>query len=203
MYIRNLFTTLFASLALLQTSQAQTTIGELFFDEKPTTTTTTNPTSTTTSSNQKQTNGQVIAYLDAEAVIQAMPDYKRVQSELESYAKVLENQLKADEKKMEDYYASIMKQAQEGGLSPAQQKDAEAKLQKMQEDLQKKALDADKQLVKKETDLTKPLYDKFNAGLKAVAQANGYTYIFDKKMMLYSEGGVDATNKLKAQLGIP
>jgi outer membrane protein len=146
---------------------------------------------------------QVIAYVDAEIIVQAMPDFKRVESELSSYQKVLKKQLEAEEKKMQDYYTSVAQQAQAGTLSPAQEKEAQTKLQKMQEDLQKKALDADKQIVQKEAALTKPLYDKFNAALKAVAVANGYNYIFDKKMMLYSDGGVDATAKLKAQLGIP
>jgi outer membrane protein len=54
----------------------------------------------------------------------------------------------------------------------------------------------------KELDLTKPMYEKFNEAMKTVAKANGVAYIFDKKMMLYSEGGEDLTTKLKAQLGI-
>ncbi len=156
-----------------------------------------------TSAAATQAQNQVLAYVDIEAVLPNMPEYKRVESELTSYKKVLEKQLEAEEKKMQDYYTSVMKQAQEGILSPQQQKDAETKLQKMQEDLQKKALDAEKQLVQKEAALSKPLYDKFNAAIKSVAQANGYTYIFDKKFMLYSDGGIDATAKLKSQLGIP
>jgi outer membrane protein len=145
---------------------------------------------------------QVIAYVDAEAIVAAMPEFKRVESELESFQKVLQKQLELEEAKMEEYYKSVMTQVQAGTMAPAQQKEAEGKLTKMQEEMQKKAADADKQLIKKEADLTKPLYDKFNNGLKAVAVANGYNYIFDKKMMLYSEGGVDATDKLKSQLGI-
>ena len=46
------------------------------------------------------------------------------------------------------------------------------------------------------------MYEKFNEAMKTVAKANGVAYIFDKKMMLYSEGGEDLTTKLKAQLGI-
>jgi outer membrane protein len=96
-----------------------------------------------------------------------------------------------------------MQQAQAGTMSPAQQKEAEGKLQKMQEDLQKKAADAEKQLVDKEAALSKPLYDKLNGAIKSVAAANKYSYIVDKKLLLYSDGGIDATPKLKSQLGIP
>ena len=166
--------TLFAALLLLATSLSQTISAQ----------------------------NQVIAFVDAEVIVASMPEFKRVESELESFQKVLQKQLELEEAKMEEYYKSVMQQVQAGTMAPAQQKEAEAKLTKMQEEMQKKAADADKQLIKKEADLTKPLYDKFNNALKAVAIANGYTYIFDKKMMLYSEGGVDATDKLKKQLGI-
>lgn len=144
-----------------------------------------------------------IAYVDMEQIIENMPDYKRVKSELESYQKVLQKQLQAEEKKMQDYYTSIMQQAQAGTLSPAQEKEAQAKLEKMQQDLQKKAGDAEKQIFDKEAALSKPLYDKLNTAIKAVATANKYSYIVDKKLLLYSDGGIDATAKLKGQLGIP
>ena len=145
---------------------------------------------------------QKVAYIDAEAIIKVMPDYKRIESDLTSYKKVLEKQLQAEEKKVQDYYTSVMQQAQAGTMSPKQQQEAEAKLMEMQQTLQQKALDADEQLVKKEQSLTKPLYDKFNAAVKTVAESNGYNYIFDKKMMLTTDGGIDATAKLKTQLGI-
>ena len=87
----------------------------------------------------------------------------------------------------------LMKQAQE----------MQANMQKMQEDLQKKAADAEKQLIDKEAALSKPLYDKLNGAIKSVATANKYAYIVDKKLLLYSDGGIDATGKLKSQLGIP
>lgn len=143
-----------------------------------------------------------IAYVDAESVIAAMPDFKQVESELASYKKILEKQLQTEEKKLQDYYQDVMQKVQAGVLSPQQQKEAEGKLQKMQEDLQKKAGDADKQLSDKEAELTKPLYDKFNDALKTVAKTNNFAYILDKKLLLYSEGGIDATTKLKTQLGI-
>jgi outer membrane protein len=46
------------------------------------------------------------------------------------------------------------------------------------------------------------MYDKFNEALKEIAKKEGYSYVFDKKMMLYSDGGIDATDKLKEKLGV-
>lgn len=145
---------------------------------------------------------QKIAYIDAEAVVQAMPEYARAKSEVEAYGKQLQKQLESKQLKMQQYYQEVMEQAQQGVLTPKQQQEAEAKLMQMQEDLQKSAAQADESLIAKEAELTKPMYEKFDAGIKAMAKANGFNYVLDKKLMLYSEGGIDATAKLKTQLGI-
>lgn len=147
-------------------------------------------------------NAQKVAYIDAETIIQDMPDYKKAKSEVEAYGKQLQNQLKSEEEKVMKYYQDVMAKAQQGLLSPAQQKQEEEKLQGMQADLQKKAMDADQNLANKEGELTKPLYEKFNQALKDVAKEKGYGYIVDKKLLLYSGGGVDATSSVKAKLGL-
>ena len=79
---------------------------------------------------------------------------------------------------------------------------AQVKLQEMQASLQKEATEADQKLAKKEGELTKPLYEELDAAIKKVAKENKYTYIFDKKFLLYSESGIDATAKVKTALGI-
>lgn len=144
---------------------------------------------------------QKIAYVDAEAIIQAMPEYKSAQSELEQYGRQLQRRLEDQQKEMEAYYTDIMTKAQQGLLTPVQEQEAQAKLAEMQQSLQEEALKADQQLIEKEQSLTEPIYDKFDAALKSVATSSGYTYIVDKKLFLYS-GGTDATSQVKRQLGI-
>lgn len=145
---------------------------------------------------------QKVAYIDSESIIPLMPEYVRAKSEVEAYGKQLERQLKSKEEAMAKYYQDIMAKAQNGELTPKQEEEAQAALAKMQEDLQKAAAQADESLVAKEAELTKPMYEKFDSALKAVAKAKGYSYILDKKLLLYSEGGIDATSELKTQLGI-
>jgi outer membrane protein len=95
-----------------------------------------------------------------------------------------------------------MQKVQQGILAPAQQKLEEDRLMKMQEDLQRKAMKMEEEMITKEQEMTKPMYDKFNEALKEIAKKEGYSYVFDKKMMLYSDGGIDATDKLKEKLGV-
>ncbi len=151
---------------------------------------------------QTGTGGTLIAYVDAESIISAMPEFKQVESDMASFKKILEKQIQTEEKTLQDFYQSTMQKAQAGQLSPRQQKEAEEKLQKMQQELQKKAMEAEQQVMAKEGELTKPLYEKFNAALKKVAEANKFNYIVDKKVMLHA-GGQDATALLKTGLGLP
>lgn len=149
-------------------------------------------------------NAQKVAYVDTEEVIQKMPEYFLAKSELESYGKQLERQLQAKEQKMMDYYEDVMRQINEGTMTPVKQQEAEAELARMQQDLQQAALQADQSLIAKEGELTKPLYEKFDAALKSVASKNGYEFILDKQLLLYSDGqgSIDATSAIKSELGI-
>ncbi len=145
---------------------------------------------------------QKIAFVDVDQVLPNMTEYKAAKSELESYKNILKKQLEGDQSKAQQYYSEVMKKVQEGSLSPAQQKIEEDKLMKMQEELQKKASKAEEDILAKEQELTKPMYEKFNEALKSIAKSSNYAYILDKKLLLYSEGGEDATQKLKTALGV-
>lgn len=145
---------------------------------------------------------QKVAYVDAEAVIQLMPEYQRAKSEVEAYSKQLQKQLESKQTKMQQYYQQVLEQAEAGALTPEAEQEAQEKLMSMQEDLQNSAAQADELLVKKEAELTKPMYERFDTALKTMCKAQGFSYVLDKKLLLYWEGGIDATPKLKAQLGL-
>lgn len=147
-------------------------------------------------------NAQKIAYIVSEDIVPEMPAYKRAKSEVEAYGKQLQKVLEGKQADAQKYYQEIMEKAQRGELTPKQEQEAQAKLQQMQADLQKEAADADKKLMEKEGELTKPLYEELDKALKKVAKDNQYSYILDKKFLLYSEGGIDATAKVKTALGI-
>lgn len=143
-----------------------------------------------------------IAYVDTDEVIKSMPDYTTTQKSLETFQKKLVEELDTEKRTIAKFYTEVIEQVKAGLLTAKQQQEAEDKLQKMQADLQARTNQADQRLAAKEKSLTAPLYEKFEAALKAVAQKNSYMYILDKKLMLYSAGGIDATKQMKKQLGI-
>jgi outer membrane protein len=143
-----------------------------------------------------------IAHVDPEMIIPNMPEYKSAKEELEKLKTELQAQMETEQQRAQQYYATVMQKVQQGILAPAQQKLEEDKLMKMQEELQRKAMKMEEDMIAKEQEMTKPMYDKFNEALKEIAKKEGYTYVFDKKMMLYSDGGIDATDQLKEKLGV-
>lgn len=143
---------------------------------------------------------QVVVYVDAQQIIPQMPAYKRARKELDTYKENLQRQLDARTKALESYTSAIIEGAEL--LSEAEMGQEQQKIGQMQQDLQKVYVKSQQNLAKKEENLMVPVYEAFDKALQAVAQANDYNYIFDKNMLLYYEGGTDATNKVKAQLGL-
>lgn len=141
-----------------------------------------------------------IAYVESDVLIQDMADYKKANIDLETYAKQLEAQLKQEQEKFQTEYQAVVDSVQRGIITPLQQQQAEARLAKKQQKLELMSRDAQNKVLTKENELFEPINEKFNAALKAVATENGYTYIVDKKVLLYFEGGVDATEKVRAKL---
>lgn len=143
-----------------------------------------------------------VAYVDTDAVITSMPAYTTTQRELETFQAKLVQELEAEKRSIAQYYTQVIEAVKAGSMTAKQQQDAEKVLQQRQADYQLKTTQADQRLLDKERLLTGPMYEQFEAALAAIAKENKYVYILDKKMTLYSAGGIDATSQLKKELGI-
>jgi len=145
---------------------------------------------------------QVIAYVDADAILKAMPAYRSTRQNLETFQAQVLKELEEEKRSIAQYYTQVIDQVKRGELTTQQQNDSEKKLQQLQNDLQAKREQADQRLLDRERSLTKPMYDAFEEALKAVAQRYNYTYIVDEKLVRSVHGGIDANAQLKKQLGI-
>lgn len=145
---------------------------------------------------------QEIAYIQSDLIVPEMPAYKKAKSEIEAYSKQLQKKLEKTQAELQAYYQEVMDSVKKGLMTPKQQQEAEAKYRQMELDLQKDVTEADKQLAKKEGELTEPIYVALNKAIEKIAQENKYSYVLDKKFLLYSAGGIDATEKVKTALGI-
>jgi outer membrane protein len=116
-------------------------------------------------------------HINSSELMGVMPERAAIQTELENYAKSLETQLQVMgteyQSKVNDYqmneknWSDLVRESKAREIG-----DLENRIQEFQESAQKS-------LSEKEQSLVTPLIDKAQNGIKEVAKANGYTYVFD------------------------
>jgi outer membrane protein len=143
-----------------------------------------------------------LAHVESDSVIPFMPSYQEAMNTLQSYAQILQKQLEGKEAEAQAYYMEYAEKKKKGLLAPKEEQDYQTKLQQMEEKLKTSAQEMEKKLEDKEVELMKPIEDAYNKAILEVCKENKYAYIIDKKMVLYAEGGINATPKVKAKLNL-
>lgn len=142
---------------------------------------------------------QKIAALDYQEVLSAMPETKKVSTDLETFSKGKEAELK---KLSDAWQADVQKYQSEGAkMTEAQRQTKEAELTKTQQNLQQMAVAAQQDLGKRREAALTPVINKLNAAIEKAAKANGWDYIIDASALIY-KAGPDATAAVKKELGI-
>ncbi len=151
-----------------------------------------------------QADAQKVGHLNASKLLNAMPEMKSANTQLEAYSKQKEKSLKTKATAVESFYVQTMQDIQAGKLSPVQQQQKESELQRQQQDLAKAQQEAQSAIAKKQSDLYQPVINKVNEAIKAVGERNGFDYIFDSSMgaLIHTKSGEDVYNLVKAELGI-
>lgn len=144
-------------------------------------------------------NAQKVASMDYEAVLAAMPETKKMTTDLDTFSKTkgdeLNKQAEAFQKEVQQYQADGAK------LTEAQRNAKEAELQKKQQNLQQLQQTAQKDLATRRDTAVKPIIEKLNNAVNKVAKANGFDFIIDSTALIY-KAGPDATALVKKELGL-
>ena len=144
-------------------------------------------------------NAQKVASMDYEAVLAAMPETKKMTTDLDAFSKTkgdeLQKQAEAFQKEVQQYQADGAK------LTEAQRTAKEGELQKKQQNLQQLQQTAQNDLAQRRDAAVKPIIDKLNNAVAKVAKANGFDFIIDSTALIY-KGGPDATPLVKKELGL-
>lgn len=144
---------------------------------------------------------QKFGHINSQELFQQMPERAVVQQKMDTlmsqYETQMANMQEEINKKYVDYkqnqatMADAIKQVREQELTEMQQR-YELFVQTAQQDIQKK-----------QQELLAPVYEKMQKAVKAVGDANSYTYIFDAAAMTYiSPDANDVTPLVKKELGI-
>lgn len=147
-----------------------------------------------------------IGYTSATQILPQMPAFKAKQSELESYAKVLENQMKGKQQELQAKATALQQEYDK--LVPVVQDQKRKELDQMQQNLVDFQKTAQADIQKKEQALLTPLYDKIQVAIDAVAKANNYTMVLNaydgtnSPNLLYAQESSDITGLVLKHMGI-
>ncbi|MBU8883342.1 molecular chaperone Skp [Flavobacteriaceae bacterium JJC] len=142
---------------------------------------------------------QKVASMDYEAVLSAMPETKKMTTDLDTFSKTKGDELN---KQAESFQKEVQQYQAEGAkLTEAQRTAKEGELQKKQQNLQQLQQTAQNDLAQRRDAAVKPIIEKLNNAVAKVAKANGFDFIIDSTALIY-KGGPDATPMVKKELGL-
>ncbi len=151
-------------------------------------------------------NAQKFGYVDSGAILEAMPEVKEAESNLEALGKQLQAK---GEKMLQDFQLKVQdfqRRVQAGDITPKDQQTESAALEAEQNTIVQYDNDMQQQLGKKREELLTPILDKVKTAIDAVAKENKYTYIFDGSpgvgVILYADESTDITGLVKKNLDI-
>ncbi|WP_367393024.1 OmpH family outer membrane protein [Lewinella sp. LCG006] len=145
---------------------------------------------------------QTFGYVDAQAILTELPAVKQAEANLEALQAQLQKKLEASITQFQTDVQAFQQKVERGELSRIQQEDQQAALEKRQQELAGEEQKMVQQIQDKRTELLEPIYDSLNEAIAAVAKENGFTFIFDKQVLLYSEESQDVSEAVKAKINI-
>lgn len=143
-----------------------------------------------------------IAHIDTQALVEAMPEMKAAQSQLEKLQKTYDTEIKAMAKELD----TKIKQYEGEADSKTDEENGKRvqEVQGMQNNIAAYRDQALKDLQQKEIDIFQPLLEKARTAIQKVARAKGYQYVVDSATGngIILADGYDLLPDVKKELGI-
>ena len=120
---------------------------------------------------------QKFGHVNAQAVMESLPEFIKARAEVERQAKVYDNQLK-------EMQTEIQKKAEEydktqATMNDTKRKETEATLQDLYQKFQQAQQDNAQAIQKLQNEKLQPIVTKLQNAIKNVGKAGGYVYIMD------------------------
>jgi len=142
-----------------------------------------------------------IAHINTTQLVEAMPEMKTAQAEIERLTKTYEAEIKTMatelQNKVKQYQAEVDTKTDEENASRGQE------VQTMEQSIRQYQGQAQQDLQKKEADLLKPIFEKAKAAIDKVSKAQGFHYVLDSTQgggVLVADGK-DLLADVKTELG--
>lgn len=144
---------------------------------------------------------QKFGHVDAQAVMQSLPEFIKARGEIEALSKQYENDMKAmqDEiqRKSDEYDKS------KSTMNATQQQEVETNLQQMIQKFQQAYQDNQQALQKAQQEKMQPIMNKIMTAIRNVGKDGGYVYIMDISTgipYISDTLSKDVTNDVKAEM---
>lgn len=147
-------------------------------------------------------NAQKFGHLDFAKLYSLMPEQTTAQATYQAYAQDLKMNLETMQGELQQKYADY--EANLATMSDLIKQNKEKEIQDLSARIEAFQYSAQQDLQKKEMDLTTPIIEKAQIAVKAVAEENGYSYVFNtaEGLVLYATPSDDILSLVKTKLGI-
>ncbi|MEM1214751.1 MAG: OmpH family outer membrane protein [Bacteroidota bacterium] len=147
-----------------------------------------------------QAEAQGFGYVDSQTILTELPAFKQAEANLEALQTQLEKKLQASIEQLQKDYQALQQKVDRGELSPVQQQTQVEALQTREQQLGAEQQNMVTQIQDKRQELLEPIYTQLNDAIKAVAAEKGFTFIFDKQVLLFGEESQDVSTDVKAKM---
>jgi len=143
-----------------------------------------------------------LGHIDRQELMLALPERKDAETKMQAFATQLDNKLKA----MGEEYQAKVKEIQAGfdTMTQTQKEAAQREVGELEQRITTAQEQAKEDLAKQEQELMAPMLERSDKAIKEVANANGFTYIFDVStgLILFYDKGEDIMPLVKKALNI-
>lgn len=139
--------------------------------------------------------------INTQTLMEAMPEMKEVQTQIEASGKKYEDEFKALQDEFQKKYTEIQNMEE---TTPQTIKDRRIQeIQELQQKIEQFRATATQDLQRQQEQLMSPIQQKVMTAIQAVGDEGGYTMIFENQMPVYvGKDAVDVTSLVKTKLGI-
>jgi len=143
-----------------------------------------------------------VAHIDAQALIESMPEYKAAQTSLEKIQRSYETEIKAMMKELDTKAKQY--DAEASSKTDAENQKRFEEIQDMQNNVQAYRQQAMQDLDTKRADIFKPILEKAQTTIQKVGREQGYQYVLDSTMGsgIILADGKDLMADVKKDMGI-
>ena len=136
------------------------------------------------------------AYVDMQRALDQIDEGRAIKSRLKSEFEKKQSELDKKQEELKREYANLTGLAREGVLKDDKLREKEADLERRLKEVTQYWQDSQKNLSEQERQLTQQLFAKMSAIVQGIAQAEGFTFVFDRAVLAYAPDSLDITNEL-------